>query len=146
MDRLEHSTIRFPILISTLISSIPQSSFNPLSSRQSPRVEGAHTAAMWDSSGPSACSALFLSAYELLLILQNPAVMVTISKTDSPGSRPATFQNLKSSTRINRIAKMLITLLLFTRCGNAGYDLVLIKNIHLRLHKLFMTKNSEVNN
>lgn len=136
MHRLEHLTIKFPILIS-LISSIPKPSFHPLSSCHSLIIRSARGWKKCRSSVgllcPSACSALFLSVYELLLILQNPAVMVTISKTDSPGSRPATFQILKSSTRTNTISKMLITLLLsnwiLTRCSNVSYYLVLIKNL-----------------
>lgn len=139
MDRLEHSTIKFPILISTLISSLPKLSFHPLSSCHSlihsisPRVEEGQQQC-GTVLPPLPAAAPSFSAYELLLILQNPAVMVTISKTDSPGSWLATLQILKSSTRINRIAKMLITSLLsdwvLTQCSNVSYYLVLIKNIY----------------
>ena len=62
-----------------------------------------------DRSAPSACRDLFLPACDSLLIFLNQTEMSLPQKpwTDSPGGLPATFQVLKSPTRINRIAKML---------------------------------------
>lgn len=78
VERQEHSTIKFLVLISTLISCIPNLRFHPLSSSHSPIHLISPGMEVLGPAPGSSCPLCLqhhsLSACELLLILQNPAV------------------------------------------------------------------------